>query len=61
MRLDGTQSKVRIANFLSSSFPIENGLKEGYAIGAIHKLRHTLRGGEGRRSVALCDKGGEGS
>ena len=25
--LDGTQSKVRIGNYLSSSFPIENGLK----------------------------------
>ena len=25
--LDGTQSKVRIGNSLSSSFPIENGLK----------------------------------
>ena len=27
--LDGTQSKVRIGNYLSSSFPIENGLKQG--------------------------------
>ena len=26
--LDGTQSKVRIGNYLSSSFPIENGLKQ---------------------------------
>ena len=24
----GTQSKVRIGNYLSSSFPIENGLKQ---------------------------------
>ena len=28
------------------------------SLGAIHKLRHTLRGGGGRRSVTLCDKGG---
>jgi Reverse transcriptase (RNA-dependent DNA polymerase). len=27
--LDGTQSKVRIGNYLSSSFQIENGLKQG--------------------------------
>jgi Reverse transcriptase (RNA-dependent DNA polymerase). len=25
---DGTQSKVRIGNYLFSSFPIENGLKQ---------------------------------
>ena len=30
--LDGTQSKVRIGNYLSSSFPIENGLKKGDAL-----------------------------
>ena len=30
--LDGTQSKVRIGNYLSSSFPIENGLKKGHAL-----------------------------
>ena len=30
-------------------------------LGAIHKLRHTLRAGRGRRSVTLCDKGGKGS
>ena len=29
---DGTQSKVRIGNYLSSSFPIENGLKQGDAL-----------------------------
>ena len=27
--LDGTQSKVGIKTYLSSSFPIENGLKQG--------------------------------
>ena len=30
--LDGTQCKVRIGNYLSSSFPIENGLKQGDAL-----------------------------
>ena len=30
--LDGTQNKVRIGNYLSSSFPIENGLKPGDAL-----------------------------
>ena len=30
--LDGTQSKVRIGNYLSSSFPIENCLKQGDAL-----------------------------
>jgi Reverse transcriptase (RNA-dependent DNA polymerase). len=30
--LDGTQSKVRIGNYFSSSFPIENGLKQGDAL-----------------------------
>ena len=30
--LDGTQSNVRIGNCLSSSFPIENGLKQGDAL-----------------------------
>ena len=32
MCLDGTQSKVRFGNYLSSSFPIENGLKQGDAL-----------------------------
>ena len=30
--LDGTQSKVRIENYLSSSFTIENGLRQGEAL-----------------------------
>ena len=30
--LDGTQSKVRIGNYLFFSFPIENGLKQGDAL-----------------------------
>ena len=30
--LNGTQSNVRIGNYLSSSFPIENGLKQGDAL-----------------------------
>ena len=30
--LDVTQSKVRIGNYLFSSFPIENGLKHGDAL-----------------------------
>ena len=30
--LDGTQSKVRIGNYLSSNFPIKNGLKQGDAL-----------------------------
>ena len=30
--LDGTQSKVRIGDYLFSSFPIENGLKQGDAL-----------------------------
>ena len=30
--LDGTQSKVRIGNYLSFSFLIENGLKQGDAL-----------------------------
>ena len=30
--LNGTQSKVRIGNYLSSSFPIKNGLKQGDAL-----------------------------
>ena len=29
---DETQSKVRIGNYLSSSFPIENDLKQGDAL-----------------------------
>ena len=29
-----------------------------YNFGGIHKLRHTLGGGGGRRSVTLCEKGG---
>ena len=33
--LDGTQSKVRIGNYLSSSFPIENGLKQGDALSSL--------------------------
>ena len=27
--LDGTQSKVKIGNYLSSNFPIDSGLKQG--------------------------------
>ena len=30
--LDGTQSKVKLGNYLSWSFPIENGLKQGDAL-----------------------------
>ena len=30
--LDGTLSKMRIGKYLSSIFPIENGLKEGDAL-----------------------------
>ena len=30
--LDGIQSKVRIGNYLSSTIPIENGLKQGDAL-----------------------------
>ena len=30
--LDGTQSKVRVGSYLSFSFPIENGLKQGDAL-----------------------------
>ena len=30
--LDETQTKVRIGNYLSTSFPIENGLKQGDAL-----------------------------
>ena len=30
--LDGNQSKVRKGNYLSYSFPIENGLKQGDAL-----------------------------
>jgi hypothetical protein len=33
--LDGTHSKVRIGNYLSSSFPIENGLKQENALSSI--------------------------
>ena len=33
--LDETQSKARIENYLSSSFPIENGLKQGDALSPI--------------------------
>ena len=30
--IHGTQIKVRIRNYLSSSFPSENGFKQGYAL-----------------------------
>ena len=33
--LDNTQSKVRIGNYLSFSFPIENSLKQGDALSSI--------------------------
>ena len=44
--LDGTQSKVRIGNYLSSSFPIENGLKQGDALSPLlfnFPLEYTIR------------------
>ena len=33
--------------------------KNCFYFGGIHKLRHTLRGRRGRRSVTLCEKGGD--
>jgi Reverse transcriptase (RNA-dependent DNA polymerase). len=33
--LDGSQSKMIIGNYLSSSFPIENGLKQGDALSSL--------------------------
>ena len=35
---------------------MEHGGSMPHSQGAIHKLRHTLRGGGGQQSVTLCDK-----
>ena len=35
----------------------EDCIKNLFLLGTVHKLRQTLRGGGGRRSVTLCDKG----
>ena len=40
--LDVTQIKVKIGNHLSSSFPIENGLKEGDAL-HFNKKSNTIK------------------
>jgi len=42
----GTRSKVRIGNYLSYSFPIENGLKQGDALSPLlfnFALEYTIR------------------
>jgi Reverse transcriptase (RNA-dependent DNA polymerase). len=44
--LDGTPSKMRIGNYLSSSFPIKNGLKEGDALSPLlfnFSLQYAIR------------------
>ena len=43
--LDGTQSKVRIGNYLSSSFPIEDSLKQGDALSPLFNfaLEYAIR------------------
>ena len=48
--LDGTQSKVRIGNYLSSSFPIENSLKQGDALSPLLSnfvLEYAIKEGTG--------------
>ena len=62
--LDGTQSKVRIRNYLSSRYPIENGLKQGYGLSlllfnfsleyAIRKVMETNLGLEMNDTHQLC-------
>ena len=50
--LDGTlTSKVTIGNYLSSSFPIENGLKQGDALSPLlsnFALEHAIRKLQGK-------------
>ena len=44
-----TRSKVRIENYLSSSFPIENGLKQGDALSPLlfnFALEYAIRKGK---------------
>ena len=43
--LDGTQNKVRIGNYLSSSIPIESGLKPGDALALLFNfaLEYSIR------------------
>ena len=50
--------KFRLTTILKFAKSREKLEQSRFRIWAIHKLRHTLRGGGGRRSVTLCDKGG---
>ena len=52
---------VVIAAQCTATFSRSIVLSRIQVLGAIHKLRQTLRGGGGRGSVTLCDKGGKGS
>ena len=59
--LDGTQSEVRIGNYLSSRFPIENGLKQGGALSRLlsnfalqYAIRTVQETGLGLDMIGLC-------
>ena len=49
---------IEILNITSDRKQFALEKKNYNPLGAIHKLRHTLREGGGRRSMTLCDKGG---
>ena len=57
----GTRARVEnkaLGNRSTTTIQIYQYLVCYILLGVIHKLRHTLRGGRGRRSMTLCGKGG---
>ena len=54
-RLDGTQSKVKIGNYLSSRFPVENGLKQRVCIVRLVRIMGEYNSSQNAKEIQVRD------